>query len=126
MPTHSSTQCPAVAIQFSFKTAPPHLWVLEKPKNEVLRTETCQGHRPKGASLPPTILVSGLGNKGGIPHCAGSLPASVGIATADTVGTDPRRLFLVVGPSVVVVEDVVDGLIVVVVLIVVLVIVIVF
>lgn len=38
--TYSSTQCPAVAIQFSFKMAPPHLWVLEKPKKEVLLTET--------------------------------------------------------------------------------------
>lgn len=58
--TYSSTQCPAVAIQFSLMIAPPHRWVLENPKNEVLRTDTCQGHRPNGAFLPPTIRVSGL------------------------------------------------------------------
>lgn len=57
--THSSTQCPAVAIQFSLTIAPPHRCVLENPKNEVLRTDTCQGHRPNGAFLPPTIRVSG-------------------------------------------------------------------
>lgn len=39
--THSSTQWPAVAIQFSFSRAPPHRCVLENPKNDVLRTETC-------------------------------------------------------------------------------------
>lgn len=33
--------------------------MLEKPKKEVLLTETCQGYRPKGAFFPPTILVSG-------------------------------------------------------------------
>lgn len=39
--THSSTQWPAVAIQFSLSRAPPHRCVLENPKNDVLRTETC-------------------------------------------------------------------------------------
>lgn len=38
--THSSTQWPAVAIQFSFNKAPPHRCVLENPKNDVLRTDT--------------------------------------------------------------------------------------
>lgn len=38
--TYSSTQCPAVAIQFSFRIAPPHLWVDEKPKKDVLLTDT--------------------------------------------------------------------------------------
>jgi len=38
--TYSSTQCPAVAIQFSFSTAPPQRWVLENPKNEVRLTDT--------------------------------------------------------------------------------------
>jgi len=55
--------------------APPQRWVLEKPKNDVRRTDTCQGHRPNGASLPPTILVSGRGNRGGTPHCM-FLPSS--------------------------------------------------
>lgn len=57
---YSSTQCPAVAIQFSLITAPPHRCVLEKPKNDVRRTDACHGQRPNGAFLPPTIRVSGL------------------------------------------------------------------
>lgn len=57
--TYSSTQWPAVAIQFSFIMAPPHRCVLEKPKNDVLRTLTCHGYRPNGAFLPPTMRVSG-------------------------------------------------------------------
>jgi hypothetical protein len=61
---------PAVAIKFSFSTAPPHLCVLEKPKNDVLRTDTCQGYRPKGAFLPPTILVSGRAKTCERPHSA--------------------------------------------------------
>lgn len=67
--THSSTQCPAVAIQFSLIKAPPQRWVLEKPKNEVRRTDTCQGQRPKAALLPPTIRVSGRVSIG-TPHSA--------------------------------------------------------
>lgn len=39
--THSSTQWPAVAIQFSFNSAPPHRCVLENPKNDVRLTDTC-------------------------------------------------------------------------------------
>lgn len=39
--THSSTQWPAVAIQFSLSRAPPHRCVLENPKKDVLRTDTC-------------------------------------------------------------------------------------
>lgn len=58
--TYSSTQCPAVAIQFSLIIAPPHRCVLENPKNDVRRTDTCHGQRPNGAFLPPTIRVSGL------------------------------------------------------------------
>jgi hypothetical protein len=30
-----------VAIQFSFRTAPPQRWVLENPKKEVRLTDTC-------------------------------------------------------------------------------------
>lgn len=67
--THSSTQCPAVAIQFSLIKAPPQRWVLEKPKNEVRRTDTCQGQRPKAALLPPTMRVSGRVSIG-TPHSA--------------------------------------------------------
>lgn len=37
---YSSTQWPAVAIQFSLRMAPPQRCVLEKPKNEVRRTDT--------------------------------------------------------------------------------------
>lgn len=33
---------------------------------------TCHGQPPNGAFLPPTILVSGLGNKGGTPHSVSS------------------------------------------------------
>lgn len=40
-------------------TAPPHRCVDEKPKNDVRRTDTCHGHRPNGAFLPPTIRFSG-------------------------------------------------------------------
>jgi hypothetical protein len=57
-----------VAIKFSFRTAPPHRWVLEKPKNEVRRTDTCQGYLPNGAFFPPTILVSGRGTVVERPH----------------------------------------------------------
>lgn len=64
----SSTQCPAVAIKFSFKTAPPHRWVLEKPKNDVRLTDTCHGYRPNGAFFPPTILVSGRARVVERPH----------------------------------------------------------
>lgn len=103
MPTHSSTQCPAVAIQFSLSTAPPHLWVLEKPKNDVRLTDTCHGHLPNGAAFPPTMRVSGRGNNGGTPHWARSLPLSVLALTAETVGTEPRGCFLVVITSAVVV-----------------------
>lgn len=81
-----------MAIQFSFRTAPPHLWVLENPKNEVLRTETCHGHLPKDASFPPTILVSGRGKSGGTPHC----PSLFCAEEADTVITLPRIFFVVV------------------------------
>lgn len=66
--TYSSTQWPAVAIQFSLITAPPHRCVLENPKNDVRRTDTCQGHRPNGAFFPPTIRVSGLLTIVGIPQ----------------------------------------------------------
>lgn len=66
--TYSSTQCPAVTIHSSLMSAPPQRCVLENPKNDVLRTDTCQGHLPKGAVFPPTILVSGLENMGGVPH----------------------------------------------------------
>lgn len=41
--------------------------MLEKPKNEVRRTDTCQGQRPNGALLPPTMRVSGR-VKTGTPH----------------------------------------------------------
>lgn len=58
--------------------------MLEKPKKEVLRTDTCQGHRPNDASLPPTILVSGRGNSGGTPHCIFLLSSA-----AATVITEP-------------------------------------
>lgn len=44
--------------------------MLEKPKKLVRRTETCQGHRPNGAFLPPTIRVSGRVCTVGIPHSA--------------------------------------------------------
>lgn len=73
-----------MAIQFSLSTAPPQRWVLEKPKKEVLRTDTCHGHRPNEASLPPTILVSGRGNSGGTPHCIFLLSSA-----AATVITEP-------------------------------------
>jgi hypothetical protein len=33
---------------------------------------TCHGQPPNGAFLPPTILVSGLGNNGGTPHSVSS------------------------------------------------------
>lgn len=55
-------------MKFSFKTAPPHRCVLEKPKKDVLLTETCHGYRPNGAFLPPTILVSGRGTFVERPH----------------------------------------------------------
>lgn len=58
--------------------------MLEKPKKEVRRTDTCQGHRPNGASLPPTIRVSGRGNNGGTPHCMPLLSSA-----AATVITEP-------------------------------------
>lgn len=41
--------------------------MLEKPKNDVRLTDTCQGHRPKAALLPPTMRVSGR-VKTGTPH----------------------------------------------------------
>lgn len=66
--TYSSTQCPAVAIQLSLIIAPPHRWVLEKPKNDVRRTDTCHGHRPNIAFLPPTIRVSGRWPTDDMPH----------------------------------------------------------
>lgn len=44
--------------------------MLEKPKNDVLRTDTCQGYRPKGAFLPPTILFSGRARTCDNPHSA--------------------------------------------------------
>lgn len=49
-------------------TAPPHLCVLENPKKLVRRTDTCHGHRPNGAFLPPTIRVSGRVWTVGTPH----------------------------------------------------------
>lgn len=42
--------------------------MLEKPKNDVLRTDTCQGYRPNGAFFPPTILVSGRVSAFDKPH----------------------------------------------------------
>lgn len=42
--------------------------MLENPKNDVLLTETCQGYLPKGAFLPPTILVSGRAKLVERPH----------------------------------------------------------
>jgi hypothetical protein len=33
---------------------------------------TCHGQPPNGAFLPPTILVSGLGNSGATPHSVSS------------------------------------------------------
>lgn len=50
---------PAVAIKFSFITAPPHRCVLENPKNDVRLTDTCHGYCAQPAFLPPTILTSG-------------------------------------------------------------------
>lgn len=44
--------------------------MLEKPKNDVLRTDTCHGYRPKGAFFPPTILVSGRAKTCEMPHSA--------------------------------------------------------
>lgn len=55
-------------MKYSFNTAPPHRWVLEKPKNDVRRTDVCQGYRPKGAFFPPTILVSGRASAVEMPH----------------------------------------------------------
>lgn len=66
--SYSSTQWPAVAIQYSLITAPPHRCVLENPKNDVRRTDTCQGHRPNGEFLPPIIRVSGRLTNVGTPH----------------------------------------------------------
>jgi hypothetical protein len=37
---------------------------------------TCHGQPPNGAFLPPTILVSGLGNNGGTPHSVSSKSTS--------------------------------------------------
>lgn len=74
-----------MAIQFSLRIAPPQRWVLENPKKDVRRTETCQGHRPKGAFLPPTIRISGTGNKDGTPHCIFSLFADAAIVITEPV-----------------------------------------
>jgi len=38
--THSSTQCPAVATQYSLMRAPPHRCVEVNPKKDVRLTET--------------------------------------------------------------------------------------
>jgi hypothetical protein len=40
---------------------------------------TCHGQPPNGAFLPPTILVSGLGNNGGTPHSVSSKNTSQNI-----------------------------------------------
>lgn len=64
--------------------------MLENPKKEVLRTETCHGHRPKEASFPPTMRVSGRGKSGGTPHSVLSFSP-----TAETVGTVPKVLRVV-------------------------------
>ena len=45
--TYSSTQWPAVATQSSLMRAPPHRWVEENPKKDVLRTETCNKNKPE-------------------------------------------------------------------------------
>ena len=66
--SYSSTQCPAVATQRSFRSAPPHLWVEENPKKEVLLTETCHGNWPNKEFVPLTILPSGCGIDDGTPH----------------------------------------------------------
>lgn len=82
--------------------------MLEKPKKEVLRTDTCQGHRPNDASLPPTILVSGRGNSGGTPHCIFLLssaaatvitePVAFSLAGASVVVDDPCVVVMLVAP----------------------------
>lgn len=48
-----------MAIKFSLITAPPQRCVLEKPKNDVRRTDTCHGYCAQPAFFPPTILTSG-------------------------------------------------------------------
>lgn len=71
--------------------------MLEKPKKEVRRTDTCQGHRPNGASLPPTILVSGRGNNGDTPHCMPLLSSAAATVITEPVFSFAATSALVVG-----------------------------
>ena len=54
--------------------------------------------------MPPTILVSGLGNRGGTPHCIPLLSVA-----ADTVNTDPVFAIVSVVDDAVAVVVVVSG-----------------
>jgi len=82
------THKPAVAMKFSLNTAPPHRWVLENPKNEVRRTETCHGYRPNGAFFPPTILVSGRARAVDTPHSKFLAADNVSLPGAGLIGAN--------------------------------------
>lgn len=108
-----------MAINHSLITAPPQRCVLENPKNEVLLTDTCHGHLPNGAFLPPTILVSGRDCIVGIPHStflAADIvfrPGATVNGGSDSVGKIISVELTVVGLSVVVVVVVVLNVVVV-------------
>lgn len=100
-------------MNHSLITAPPQRCVLENPKNDVLLTDTCHGHLPNGAFLPPTIRVSGRDCIVGIPHST-FLAAEIVLRPGATVngGSDSVDKIIsfeltVVGLSVVVLNDVV-------------------
>ena len=98
-----------MAINHSLITAPPQRCVLEKPKNDVRLTDTCHGHLPNGAFLPPTIRVSGRDCIVGIPHStflAAEIvlrPGATVNGGSDSVGKIISVELTVVGLSVVVV-----------------------
>ena len=54
--THPGWQWAAVITYLSVMRTPPHLFFVKSPSQVASRTKTCQGHSPKVAPLPPTIL----------------------------------------------------------------------
>ena len=80
--TYSSTQWPAVATQYSLTRAPPQRWVDEKPKKEVLRTDTWKKCQKWGKHKFLGLLVPARGTGHSKPeshwqsvlHCSAASP----------------------------------------------------
>lgn len=67
--TYPGWQWAAVITYLLVINTPPHLFFVNNPSHVASRTNTCQGHSPNVAPLPPTILPC-LRTKGLIPHSA--------------------------------------------------------